>query len=149
MKNYIIANLNSKFGYDFVQVDENGQETLRKEITSKTGDGYFHLPVIVNGRKLCKMSYLDGRAEFCLDDLPEKSIRTKSEGVTVKKTKVDLSAYYTDDEKTKIAELQAQIDAINADVAARAKQAIEQEKLKTMLKALDPETLKSIVASLA
>lgn len=149
MKNYILANPNSKFGYDFVQVDENGSETLRKEITSKTGDGYFHLPVVVNGRKLCKMSYLEGKSEFCLDDLPEKSVRVKSENTTVnKKTKVDLSAYYTDDEKTKIAELQAQIDAIDADVTARAKQAIEQEKLKTMLKALDPDVLKSIVASL-
>lgn len=148
MKNYIIANLNSKFGYDFVQVDENGQETLRKEITSKTGDGYFHLPVVVNGRKLCKMSYLDGRAEFCLDDLPEKSIRVKSDNPITKKSKIDLNDYYTDDEKAEIAKLQAQIDKINAEVTMRANKAAEQEKLKNMLKALDPDTLKSIMASL-
>lgn len=148
MKNYIIANLNSKFGYDFVQIDENGAETLRKQITSKTGDGYFHLPVVVNGRKLCKISYLDGKSEFCLDDLPEKSIRVKSDNPITKKSKIDLNDYYTDDEKAEIAKLQAQIDKINAEVTMRANKAAEQEKLKNMLKALDPDTLKSIIASL-
>ena len=85
MKNYIIINPTSKFGHDFVQRDENGNEVLRKEITSRTGDGYYHLPIMVNGRKLCKISYLDGLKEFCLDELPEKTPRTSTTNSTTPK----------------------------------------------------------------
>jgi len=78
MKSYIIINHNSKFGHDFVQRDDEGREVFRKEITSKTTDGYYHLPAMVNGRKLCKISHIGNSEEFCIDDLGEKSVKTSS-----------------------------------------------------------------------
>lgn len=147
MKNFIITNPASKFGHDFVQRDDNGVETFRKEITSKTGDGYYHLPVAVNGRKLCKISHIGDKTEFCLDDLPEKSVRVKSNNEP-KKSKVDLSEYYTDEEKKRLEKLQSEINKINEAAAARAKVKAEQEVLKNALKALDPDTLKALLDSL-
>lgn len=150
MKNYIIKNINSKFGYDFVQRDDNGTETLRMEITSKTTDGYLRLPkgITVNGRTLCKISHIGDAEEFNMDSLGEKAIRT-STGTSTKVThKIDLTEYYTDEEKTQIAELQAQIDKINEAAKARAQKDIKKNELKTALAALDLDTLKAIMAEI-
>ena len=65
-----------------------------------------------------------------------------------KKSKVDLSEYYTDEEKCRIEELQNEINKINEAAAVRAKVKAEQEVLKNALKALDPDTLKALLKSL-
>ena len=152
MKNYIIRNTNSKFGYDFVQRDDNGTETLRAEITSKTTDGYFRLPksITVNGRTLCKISHIGDAEEFNVDSLGEKAVRTSTgtSTKTPKAPKIDLNEYYTEEEKAQIEKLQAKIDKINEAAMARAQKDLKKNELKDALKALDPDTLKAIMAEL-
>lgn len=150
MKNYIIKNVNSKFGYDFVQRDNNGTETFRAEITSKTTDGYFRLPkgITVNGRTLCKISHIGDAEEFDMDSLGEKAVKTSTGTPRTKTSKVDLNEYYTDEEKAQIEKLQAKIDKINEAAMARAQKDLKKNELKDTLKALDPDTLKAIMAEL-
>lgn len=150
MKNYIIKNINSKFGYDFVQRDNNGTETFRAEITSKTTDGYFRLPkgITVNGRTLCKISHVGDAEEFDMDSLGEKAVRTSTGTPKTKTPKVDLNEYYTDEEKAQIEKLQAKIEKINEAAMARAQKDLKKNELRDTLKALDPDTLKAIMAEL-
>lgn len=150
MKNYIISNPNSKFGHDFVQRDDLGNEIFRKEITSRTGDGYYHLPIIVNGRKLCKISYLDGLNEFCLDELPEKAPRTSATSTTPKKSapKFNPEDYLNEkqiEKRRKLLEEVAKIDAI-AEAEYNKAQALNQ--LEATLKGLDADTLKALMAKM-
>lgn len=147
MKNYIITNPTSKFGHDFVQRDENGTEIFRKEITSKTTDGYYHLPVVVNGRKLCKISHIGDAAEFCIDTLPEKSIKTTTSVKSAPKSKINLDEYYTKEERAKIEKLQAQIDEINEAVTKRAEQKLAEQALIDSAMGLTIEQLEAIMAT--
>lgn len=150
MKNYIIKNINSKFGYDFVQRDDNGTETLRVEITSKTTDGYFRLPkgITVNGRTLCKISHIGDAEEFDMDSLGEKAVRTSTGTPKTKTPRVDLNEYYTEEEKAQIEKLQAKIDKINEAVMIRAQKDLKMKELKDTLKTIDPDTLKAMMAEL-
>lgn len=150
MKNYIIKNINSKFGYDFVQRDNKGTETFRAEITSKTTDGYFRLPkgITVNGRTLCKISHIGDAEEFDMDSLGEKAVRTSTGTPRTKAPKVDLNEYYTDEEKAQIEKLQAKIDKINEAAMARAQKDLKMAELESELKKIDPEMLKAMMTKL-
>lgn len=44
MKHIIKVNKNSKYGYDYVTIDDNNVETV-KELTSKTTDNYFRISI--------------------------------------------------------------------------------------------------------
>lgn len=58
MEKYIIRNnVDSKYGYDFVVVSEDGSETV-KELTSKTTDGYLRLPDNPLGQKMIALKKL-------------------------------------------------------------------------------------------
>ena len=58
MEKYIIRNnADSKYGYDFVIVSEDGSETV-KELTSKTTDGYLRLPENPLGQKMIALKKL-------------------------------------------------------------------------------------------
>ena len=144
MKNYIIINPQSKFGYDFIR-EEDGKEIFRKEITSKTTDGYYHLPEIVNGRKLIQAKKLENVEKFCLDDLPEKMPKSTNVVKSNEKKKINLTEYYTENEKAEIEKLQSKIDKINERAMERAKKDIKMNELRTTLKNLDPETLAKLI----
>lgn len=147
MKNYLIKNTQSKFNYDFIQRDENGNEIVRKEITSKTTDGYLHLPEIINGRKLISLKVLNDADEFNLDDLPERAPRNLTTDKTIKTTKkINLEEYYTEEEKKEIEKYQKKIDAINEKVAERAKKDIQMAELKAQLMALPEEMRNAMIA---
>ena len=80
-------------------------------------------------------------------NIPARAHSTNT-AASPKKSKVDLSEYYTDEEKSRIEELQSEINKINEAAAARAKVKAEQEVLKNALKALDSDTLKALLDSL-
>lgn len=125
MTNYIITNPNSKYGYDFVRLDDNGNVLEQKEITSKTTDGYLHLPVAINGRKLISLKQLADCEKFDLDTLQERAPRTTSTTSTAKKVTFDWTKYLTEDEK-KI------VDEIKAKCEERAQKDIKQAKIDAM-----------------
>ena len=80
--------------------------------------------------------------------LDYKETRTLDKSNVTKTSKVDFKEYYTDEEKAKIDELQAQIDKINETAMNRAKAKAKENELKEALKALDPDTLKALLKSL-
>lgn len=80
--------------------------------------------------------------------LEYKETRTLDKSNVTKTSKVDFKEYYTDEEKAKIDELQAQIDKINETAMNRAKAKAKENELKEALKALDPDTLKTLLESL-
>ena len=146
MKNYLVKNQKSKFNYDFVRIDENGNEIVRKEITSKTTDGYLHLPEIVNGRKLISLKVLNDADEFNLDNLPERAPRNLIASTVKSSKKVNLEEYYTEEEKEEIEKYQKKIDAINEKVAERAQKDIKMAELKAQLMALPEDVRNAMVA---
>lgn len=129
----IRRNINAKHGYEYVTDDNRVIE-----ITSKTTDGFLKLPEIVNGRKLISLKVLNDCETYDLSTLPTRAPRTK----------IDLTQYYTPEEKAQIEKLQSKINKINDDAMARAQKDIKMAELTESLKALDPESLKSIVATL-
>ena len=142
MTNYIITNPNSKYGYDFVRFDDNDNIVERKEITSKTTDGYLHLPVEINGRKLISLKQLENAGDkFCLDTLPLKAPRITTGITKSPKAKVNLDEYLTDEEKSEIEKHKKAIDNIYAAVNERAKKDIQMAELKAMLAAFTPEEI--------
>lgn len=66
----IVKNSNSKYGYDFI-TDDN--EVI--QLTSKTTDNYFKLPVMVNGRKMISLAWLNSQDsnEIDLSALPQRN----------------------------------------------------------------------------
>lgn len=86
MEKYIIRNnSNSKYGYDFVIVNEDGTETI-KELTSKTTDGYLRLPENPLGQKMIALKKL-GSEDYVLEKYEGR--HTSSKGSSNGSTKKD------------------------------------------------------------
>lgn len=86
MEKYIIRNnSNSKYGYDFVIVNEDGTETI-KELTSKTTDGYLRLPENHLGQKMIALKKL-GSEDYELQQYEGR--HTSSKGSSNGSTKKD------------------------------------------------------------
>lgn len=118
-----------------VKKDDNGNMTV----------GDIVLPENPTGKKtLSTTRFKDGITEFDITNLTPKM----SGKNTTKSTKIDLSEYYTDEEKSQIEKLQAKIDKINENVMARAQKDLKMKELKETLKSLDPETLKALMATI-
>lgn len=114
------------------------------------------LTEIVDNGKTLKLPENSANRKYCSIEKALKSItldhketmtlnKTKS---TTKSSKISLSEYYTESEKTKIEELQRQIDEINEAAMERAKKDIKMNELRTTLKNLDHETLAKLIEEL-
>lgn len=114
------------------------------ELTEFVDDGKtLKLPENSANRKYCAVK--KAISGIVLD---YKETRTLDKSNVTKTSKVDFKEYYTDEEKAKIDELQAQIDKINETAMNRAKAKAKENELKEALKALDPDTLKALLDSL-
>ena len=85
MEKYIIRNnVDSKYGYDFVIVNEDGSEIV-KELTSKTTDGYLRLPDNPLGQKMIALKKL-GTDDYELQQYEGRHTSSKgSNGGSTKK----------------------------------------------------------------
>lgn len=145
----IVKKENGKFNY--YRDGELFRENLKVVIDKRKGDGVTDgdilLPENSYGKKwLSTTKFSDGVTEIDLANIPARAHST-STTASPKKSKVDLSEYYTDEEKSRIEELQSEISKINEAAAARAKAKAKENELKEALKALDPDTLKALLDS--
>lgn len=146
----VVKKENGKFNY--YRDGELFRENLKVVIDKRKGDGITDgdilLPENSYGKKwLSTTKFTNGITEIDLANIPARTPSTNTTS-SVRKSKVDLSEYYTDEEKKRLEKLQSEISKINEAVAARAKVKAEQEVLKNALKALDPDTLKALLESL-
>lgn len=116
------------------------------ELTNITKDGIsFILPENSANRQYCSIK----RAEKgVILDLKENVFSGNTKETKKAKSKIDINEYYTDEERAQIEKLQAKIDKINETAMARAQKDLRQNELREALKALDPETLKALMASM-
>lgn len=80
----IVANSNSKHGFDLITIDETNHET-RKELTSKTTDGYLRMQIPEYNIKMISLkqinSNLDENGEYVLQPKAERKTATKTQTV--------------------------------------------------------------------
>ena len=146
----VVKKENGKFNY--YRDGELFRENLKVIIDKRKGDGVTDgdivLPENSYGKKwLSTTKFSDGVTEIDLANIPARA-HSNSTTTSPKKPKVDLSEYYTDEEKARIEELQSEINKINETAATRAKVKAEQEVLKNALMALDSDTLKALLDSI-
>lgn len=115
------------------------------EVTDITKDGIsLILPQNSANRQFCSIK----RAEKgTILNLKENTMGGNNK-TTTKTPKIDLSEYYTDEEKAQIEKLQAKIDKINEAATARAQKDLKMKELSETLKNLDPEMLKALMATI-
>ena len=89
----------AKYGYEMVT--DSG---VIKEITSKTTDGYLHLPEVVNGRKLISLKVLQDVEEYDLSTL-SKTVRAPRDPNKPQTTRESWVDHLTEDEKKVYEEL--------------------------------------------
>ena len=116
------------------------------ELTELVDEGKtLKLPENSANRKYCSIK----RAEKgVILDLKEYTFGGNTKEIKHAKSKIDLDEYYTEEEKAQLKKLRDKIDAINTKVMERAQKDIKQKELAAALKALDPETLKALMATI-
>lgn len=123
----IVANSNSKHGFDLITIDETNHET-RKELTSKTTDGYLRMAIPEYNIKMVSLKQinenLDENNEYILQPRAERKTTTKTQTVA-KSSWLD----YLDENDRKI---------IN-ELKAKAEQAMRIEKLKAQIAMLEKQ----------
>lgn len=123
----IVANSNSKYGFDLITIDETNNET-RKELTSKTTDGYLRMQIPEYNIKMVSLkqinSNLDENGEYVLQPKAERKTATKTQTVA-KSSWLD----YLDENDRKI---------IN-ELKTKAEQAMRIEKLKAQIAELEKQ----------
>lgn len=123
----IVANNNSKYGFDLITIDETNNET-RKELTSKTTDGYLRVAIPEYNIKMVSLkqinSNLDENGEYVLQPKAERKTTTKTQTIA-KSSWLD----YLDENDRKI---------IN-ELKAKAEQAMRIEKLKAQIAELEKQ----------
>lgn len=123
----IVANSNSKHGFDLITIDETNNET-RKELTSKTTDGYLRVIIPEYNIKMVSLkqinSNLDENGEYVLQPKAERKTAAKTQTVA-KSSWLD----YLDENDRKI---------VN-ELKAKAEQAIRIEKLKAQIAELEKQ----------
>ena len=123
----IVANSQAKHGFDLITIDETNNET-RKELTSKTTDGYFRMQIPEYNIKMVSLkqinSNLDENGEYVLQPKTERKTTTKTQTIA-KSSWLD----YLDENDRKI---------IN-ELKAKAEQAMRIEKLKAQIAELEKQ----------
>ena len=123
----IVANSNSKHGFDLITIDETNHET-RKELTSKTTDGYLRVAIPEYNIKMVSLkqinSNLDENGEYVLQPKAERKTTTKTQTIA-KSSWLD----YLDENDRKI---------VN-ELKAKAEQAMRIEKLKAQIAELEKQ----------
>lgn len=123
----IVANSQAKHGFDLITIDETNNET-RKELTSKTTDGYLRVAIPEYNIKMVSLkqinSNLDENGEYVLQPKAERKTATKTQTVA-KSSWLD----YLDENDRKI---------IN-ELKAKAEQVMRIEKLKAQIAELEKQ----------
>lgn len=122
----IVANSNSKYGFDLITIDETNHET-RKELTSKTTDGYLRMQIPEYNIKMVSLKQIN---ENLVND--EYVLQPKAERKTVVKTQtIAKSSWidYLDENDRKIVE-QLRIKAEHAMKVAKLKAQIAELESK-------------------
>lgn len=123
----IVANSNSKHGFDLITIDETNHET-RKELTSKTTDGYLRVAIPEYNIKMVSLkqinSNLDENGEYVLQPKAERKTTTKTQTVA-KSSWLD----YLNENDRKIVD----------ELKAKAEQTMRIEKLKAQIAELEKQ----------
>lgn len=122
----IVANSSSKYGFDLITIDETNNET-RKELTSKTTDGYLRIQIPEYNIKMISLKQIN---ENLVND--EYVLQPKAERKTVVNTKtIAKSSWidYLDENDRKIVE-QLRIKAEHAMKVAKLKAQIAEFESK-------------------
>ena len=123
----IVANSQAKHGFDLITIDETNNET-RKELTSKTTDGYLRVAIPEYNIKMVSLkqinSNLDKNGEYVLQPKAERKTATKTQTVT-KSSWLD----YLNENDRKIVD----------ELKAKAEQAMRIEKLKAQIAELEKQ----------
>lgn len=123
----IVANSQAKHGFDLITIDETNNET-RKELTSKTTDGYLRVAIPEYNIKMVSLkqinSNLDENGEYVLQPKAERKTTTKTQTVT-KSSWLD----YLNENDRKIVD----------ELKAKAEQAMRIEKLKAQIAELEKQ----------
>lgn len=108
----------------------------------KDNTDWFKLPENSCNRScVCKQT-IDKKVEI---NYGEKTPKTTDPNKKTPKSKIDLNEYYTDEERTKIEKLQAQIDKIKETVTKRAEEKIAEKALMDSAMGLTMEQLIAIM----
>ena len=123
----IVANSQAKHGFDLITIDETNNET-RKELTSKTTDGYLRVAIPEYNIKMVSLkqinSNLDENGEYVLQPKAERKIATKTQTIT-KSSWLD----YLNENDRKIVD----------ELKAKAEQTMRIEKLKAQIAELEKQ----------
>lgn len=123
----IVANSQAKHGFDLITIDETNNET-RKELTSKTTDGYLRVAIPEYNIKMVSLkqinSNLDENGEYVLQPKAERKTATKTQTVA-KSSWLD----YLNENDRKIVD----------ELKAKAEQAMRIEKLKAQIAELEKQ----------
>lgn len=97
MMKKIRKNENSKFGFDWIEIDENGNENVI-ELSKKTTDNYLYLPENEFNRRLIGINFLENHIDENGEWIVvERSV--KSDNKSVKSEKKGLEEYLEGDER--------------------------------------------------
>lgn len=121
-------------------------ELTNVRFDKKSNKHWIDLPENCIGQKAICREMIDEKLEVVKQERNVNYNHTST--LRTKTPKVDLNEYYTEEEKAQIEKLQAKIDKINEAAMARAQKDLKKNELKDTLKALDPDTLKAIMAEL-
>lgn len=123
----IVANSNSKYGFDLITIDETNHET-RTELTSKTTDGYLRMAIPEYNIKMVSLkqidSNLDENGEYVLQPRAERKTTVNTQTIA-KSSWID----YLDENDRKI---------VN-ELKAKAEQTMRIEKLKAQIAILEKQ----------
>lgn len=123
----IVANSQAKHGFDLITIDETNHET-RKELTSKTTDGYLRVAIPEYNIKMVSLKQinnnLDENGEYVLQPKAERKTTTKTQTVA-KSSWLD----YLNENDRKIVD----------ELKAKAEQAMRIEKLKAQIAELEKQ----------
>lgn len=123
----IVANSLAKYGFDLITIDGSNNIT-RKELTSKTTDGYLRMQIPEYNIKMVSLkqinSNLDENGEYVLQPKAERKTATKTQTVA-KSSWLD---YLNENDRKIVNELKA-----------KAEQAMRIEKLKAQIAELEKQ----------
>lgn len=123
----IVANSSAKYGFDLITIDDSNN-VVRKELTSKTTDGYLRMQIPEYNIKMVSLkqinSNLDENGEYVLQPKAERKTATKTQTVA-KSSWID----YLDENDRKIVD----------ELKAKAEQAMRIEKLKAQIAELEKQ----------